>query len=168
MDKNIKTRIDGFTIRFGEEKDAGIIYNLVKELAEYEKLLDSLEVTEELLKETRFHRGVVEAIIGEYKHKPVAYAIFFHTFSSFTGRIGIFIEDLYVKPQMRRKGLGEIMFSFIAKLAMERKCGRLEWSCLDWNKPSIAFYKKMEAVALDEWTTYRLAGRNLEKVAGEF
>jgi GNAT superfamily N-acetyltransferase len=168
MDRNIRTRIDGFTVRFAREKDTAVIFHMVKELAEYEKLLDSFEATEELLTESLFHRGAAEALIGEYDEKPVAYGIFFHSFSSFTGRIGIFIEDLYVKPEMRGKGFGETIFAFIAKLAIERKCGRLEWSCLDWNTPSIAFYKRMGAVPLDDWTMYRLTGKNLEKLAREF
>jgi GNAT superfamily N-acetyltransferase len=168
MGKKIRTRIDGFTIRFAEEKDAEIIFNMVKELAEYERLLDSLEATEELLGESLFHRGVAETLIGEYRGKPVGYAIFFHNFSSFAGRLGIYVEDLYVKPAMRGKGFGETMFAFIAKLAVERRCARLEWSCLDWNKPSIAFYGKMGAVSLDEWTMYRLTGKSLEKIAREF
>lgn len=165
MNKNIKTKIEGFTIRFAERKDSEIIYNLIRELAEYEKLLDRLEVTKELLKESLFQSSVAETLIGEYQQKPVAYAIFFYSFSSFTGRIGIYIEDLYVKPQFRRRGLGEAMFSFIAKLAVEEKCGRLEWSCLIWNKPAIAFYERMGAVVLDEWKMYRLTGRNIEKAA---
>ncbi len=168
MSKHIGTRIDGFTIRFADEKDARIIFGMVKELAEYEKLLDSFEATEELLKESLFHSGDAETIICYHYEKPVGYAIFFHNFSSFTGRVGIFIEDIYVKPEMRGKGFGKMMFAFIAKVAVERKCGRLEWSCLDWNTPSIEFYKKMGAVPLDDWTTYRLAGRNLETIAREF
>jgi GNAT superfamily N-acetyltransferase len=168
VNTNIQTRIDGFIIRFAEEKDAAIIFSMVKELAEYEKLLESLEATEELLKEALFKSGVAETLIGEFDGKPVGYAIFFHNFSSFAGRIGIYIEDLYVKPDMRGKGFGEAMFLFIAKLAVERKCGRLEWSCLDWNAPSIAFYEKMGAVPLDNWTMYRAAGEAVQKLAKEF
>jgi GNAT superfamily N-acetyltransferase len=168
MSKIIQTRIPGFTLRFAEKNDAGTIFGMVKELAEYEKLLDSFETTEEQFKESLFQRGVTETLIGEYSGKSVGYAIFFHNFSSFLGRIGIYIEDVYVKPEMRGRGFGEAMFAFIAKLAVERKCGRLEWSCLDWNKPSIAFYEKMGAERLHEWTMYRLAGRDLERTASEF
>ncbi len=168
MKENVKTRIQGFTIRFAREKDAETIFHMIKELAEYEKLSGNLEVTQELLKENLFHRGIFETIISEYNKKPVGYAIFFHCFSSFAGRVGIYIEDLYVKPEMRGKGFGEAMFAFIAKLTVERKCGRLEWSCLDWNTPSIEFYKKMGAVSLDEWTMYRLTRAKLEKIAHDF
>lgn len=168
MVEKIQTRIDGFSIRFADEKDVGIIFNMIKELAEYEKLLDNFEATEELLRESLFQRRVVETLIGEYKHEPVGYAIFFHNISTFTGRVGIYIEDIYVKPTMRGKDFGEAMLKFIAKLSLERKCARLEWSCLDWNKPSIAFYRKMGAVALEDWTMYRVAGKSLKKLACEF
>ncbi len=168
MEKQFKTQIEDFTIRFAGEKDTGTIFEMVKELAEYEKLLDKLEATKDLIAESLFQRKVAEALIGEYKEKTVCYAIFFHNFSSFVGRPGIFIEDIYVKPKMRGKGFGKAIFSFIAKLAVERICGRLEWTCLDWNEPSIAFYKKMGATAMDEWTIYRVAGKKLQKMASEF
>jgi len=168
MSRKTPTKVDEFMIRFAEEKDVGIIFGMIKELAAYEKLLDDFEATEELLHESLFQRNVAETLIGEYDQEPVGYAIFFHNISTFTGRIGIYIEDLYVKPPMRGKGFGEAMLTFIAKLAVERKCARLEWSCLDWNKPSIAFYKKMDAVALDDWTMYRVAGKSLKKLACEF
>ncbi len=164
--KKYKTRIDGFTIRLADEKDAGDIFRMVKELATYEKLLDGFEATEDLLRESLFHYGVAESIIGEYDCKPIGYAIFFKTISSFLGRIGIYIEDIYVKPEMRGKNFGEAMFAFIADLGIKRKCGRVEWSCLDWNKPSIAFYEKIGAKRLNEWSMYRLAGDALERVAG--
>ncbi len=168
MDERIQTRIDGFTIRFATKEDVGTVFNMIKELAAYEKLLDNFEATEDLLQESLFRRNVAETLIGEYEHKPVGYAIFFYNMSSFLGRVGIFIEDLYVKPEMRGKGFGKAMFSFIAKLALERNCARLEWSCLDWNKPSIAFYRKMNAIALEDWTMYRVAGKSLKELARNF
>jgi GNAT superfamily N-acetyltransferase len=161
----IRTLIGDFTIRFAEEKDASIIFGMVKELAEYEKLLDSFEATIELFRESLFGRSVAEALIGEYRGRPVGYAIFFHNFSTFKGRIGIFIEDVYVKPELRGRGFGEAMFSFIAKLAIKRKCGRVEWACLNWNEPSISFYKKLGAVALDDWKMFRLEGNYLKRAA---
>lgn len=165
MKRIVETRIKGFTIRFANEDDAEIVFNMVKKLAAYEQLTDSLKATMEIFRESLFQRGVAETLIGEYEGTPVGYAIFFHNFSSFTGRIGIFIEDIYVKTEMQGKGFGQAMFACIAKLAIERKCGRLEWSCLDWNKPSIAFYEKMGATRLDEWSTYRLSGDALEQIA---
>ncbi|HLN45576.1 MAG TPA: GNAT family N-acetyltransferase [Candidatus Sulfotelmatobacter sp.] len=168
MDENIQTRVDGFTIRFAKKEDVGIVFDMIKELAVYEKLLDNFEATEDLLQEALFKRNVAETLIGEYKHEPVGYAIFFYNISSFLGRVGIFVEDLYVKPEMRGKGFGETMLSFVAKIAVERNCGRLEWACLDWNKPSIAFYKKMNTVVLEDWTMYRVAGKSLRKLADNF
>jgi GNAT superfamily N-acetyltransferase len=165
MKRIVETRIKGFTIRFANEDDAEIVFDMVKELAAYEQLTGSLEAREEIFRESLFQRGVAETLIGEYEGKPVGYAIFFHNFSSFMGRIGIFIEDIYVKTEMQGKGFGRAMFAYIAKLAVERKCGRLEWSCLDWNKSSIAFYEKMGARRLDEWSTYRLSGYALERIA---
>src|SRR5512136_3123163 len=150
-EESFETRINGFTIRFAEEKDANEILRMVKELATYEKLLEGFEATEDILRESLFHRGVAETLIAEYNRKPIGYAIFFQTFSSFLGQIGIFIEDIYVEPEMRGKNFGKVLFAFIADIAVKRKCARLEWSCLDWNKPSIAFYEKMGAKRLNEW-----------------
>lgn len=168
MSTNIQTRIEGFALRFAAEKDVATIFSMIKELAEYEKLLDRLEATEEILRESLFQSDVVETLIGEFKGKPIGYAIFFHNFSSFKGRLGIYIEDIYIKPELRGKGFGEAIFTFIAKLAVERLCGRLEWACLNWNTPSIAFYKKMGAIPMDKWTVYRLTGEPLAKVASDF
>ncbi|PNT91098.1 GNAT family N-acetyltransferase [Clostridium thermosuccinogenes] len=168
MMKYEDTRIDGFKLRFAEEKDVGILLEMIKELAVYEKLLDEVTATEEILKDSLFHRKVAEAVIAEYEDKPVGYIIFFHNFSTFTGRPGIYLEDLYVRPEMRGKGLGKIMLAFLAKLAVERKCARFEWVCLDWNTPSIGFYKRMGAVPMDEWTIYRLTGSKLSELADEF
>jgi GNAT superfamily N-acetyltransferase len=167
MSKSTKPKTDGFKIRFAEEKDLETIFEMIKELAEYEKLLDKLEATRELISKSLFQLKVSETLIGEYQGKPVGYAIFFLNFSSFVGRAGIYIEDIYVKPEQRGKGFGKAFFSFIAQLAVERKYGRLEWACLDWNEPSIAFYKKMGAEPMREWTVYRVAGKEMEKLAQE-
>jgi GNAT superfamily N-acetyltransferase len=165
MPKSLNAKPDAFTIRFAEEKDAATLVALIRELAEYEKLLDEVKATKALLHESIFQRKVAEAIIGDYRGEAVAYAIFFHNFSSFTALPGIFIEDIYVKPHLRQKGFGKAIFRFLTKLAMERGCARIEWACLDWNTPSIAFYKKIGAEALTEWTMYRLAGKSLAKTA---
>lgn len=164
----IETKLDNFKLRFAEEKDARLILQFIKELAEYEKMLDDVVATEEILIESLFQRKTAEVIIGEYEGKPVCFALFFHNFSTFLGRPGLYLEDLYVEPHMRGKGIGKIMLSFLASLAVERKCGRFEWWCLDWNEPSINFYKHMNAVAMDEWTVYRLTGEHLNNVAKEF
>jgi GNAT superfamily N-acetyltransferase len=165
MPKRLNAKPDAFAIRFAEEKDAVTLFALIRELAKYENLLDKVNATEALVRKSIFQQEVAEAVIGEYHGKAVGYAIFFHNFSSFTARAGIFIEDIYVKPRFRRKGFGKAFFEFLAKLALERGCARLEWACLDWNAPSIAFYKRLGAEALTEWTMYKLAGESLVKAA---
>lgn len=162
------TKLAGFKLRFAEISDVPLILDFIKELADYEKMLHEVEATEEILKESLFERRSAEVVIGEYESKPVAFALFFHNFSTFLGKPGIYLEDLYVKPEMRGKGIGKIMLSFLGKLAIERKCGRLEWWCLDWNKPSIQFYKQMGAVPMDEWTVYRVHNEALVKLAMKF
>ena len=164
----IDTSLEGFKLKFAEEKDVPLILELIKELADYEKMLDEVVATEEDIYESLFERKVAEVVIGEYQNKPVGYIIFFHNFSTFLGRPGIYLEDLYVKPEMRGKGMGKIMLSFLAKLCIERKCGRLEWNCLDWNQPSINFYKQMGAIPMDEWTIYRVCDDALKKLAMRF
>jgi GNAT superfamily N-acetyltransferase len=165
MPENPKAQAGGFSIRFAEEKDAATLVALIKKLARYERLLPEVEANEQLVRESIFERKAAEALIGEYNGEAVGYAIFYQNFSSFTARPGLFVEDIYVKPNLRRLGFGKLLFTFIAKLAVERGCARMEWTCLDWNAPSIAFYKKMGAQAMTEWTMYRLAGKNLEETA---
>lgn len=164
----IDTRLENFTLRIAEVNDVPLILEFIKELAVYEKMLDQVVATEEILLESLFIKKTAEVIIGEYQNQPVSFAIFFHNFSSFLGRPGIYLEDLFVKPEMRGKGIGKIMLSYLAKLCIERNCGRLEWSCLDWNEPSIAFYKQMGAIPMDEWTVYRVCDDALDKLATRF
>lgn len=168
MAKIIKTKKDKFTIRFAEEKDVKLILDFIKELADYEQLLDEVVATEEVLRDSLFVRKAAEVIIGEYDGEPVGFALFFHNFSAFLGRPGIYLEDLYIRPQMRGKGFGKTLLAFLAKLAKERNCGRFEWWCLDWNEPSINFYKSIGAIPMDEWTVYRVTGQALDDLAKEF
>jgi len=162
-----KTKDIGFRIRFAEEEDAPILLTLIDELAQYEKLQSQVETTEQLLWESIFHRKAAEALIGELNGEAIGYAIFYQNFSSFTARPGLFVEDIYVKPHLRRMGFGKLFFAFMAKVAVERGYARMEWNCLDWNTPSITFYKKMGAQAMLEWTMYRLAGKSLEVIANQ-
>lgn len=164
----INTKLKDFQLRFAKINDVPLILEFIRQLAEYEKMLDEVVATEEILMESLFKEKMAEVIIGEYKNKPVAFALFFHNFSTFLGRPGIYLEDLYVQPEMRGKGIGKIILSFLAKLAVERNCGRLEWWCLDWNEPSIEFYKQIGAVPMDEWTVYRVNDERLDKLATEF
>ncbi|SHE27520.1 L-amino acid N-acyltransferase YncA [Tissierella praeacuta DSM 18095] len=164
----IPTKNEYFKIRFAEEKDVKLILDFIKELADYEKLLHEVVATEEILMDSLFVRKSAEVIIGEHDGKPVGFALFFHNFSTFLGRPGIYLEDLYVRPEMRGKGYGKILLSFLAKLAIERNCGRFEWWCIDWNEPSINFYKSIGAVPMDEWTVYRVHNQALIDLANEF
>jgi len=164
-----QTRIPGFVIRVAEKEDTGLILRFIKGLAEYEKLSHEVTATEDLLQETLFGaRQVAEVVIGEYRGNAVAFALFFHNYSTFLGRPGIYLEDLFVKPEMRGLGFGKALLAYLAKLATERQCGRVEWSVLDWNSPAIRFYRKLGAVAKDEWTVHRLTGEALDRLAKEF
>lgn len=167
MVNRITTNLKGFDLYFAEESDTPIILEFIRELAQYEKLLHEVTATEEILRESLFERKSAEVIIGEYEGKPVSFALFFHNFSTFLGKPGIYLEDLYVKPEMRGKGIGKIMLSFLAQLAVEHKCGRLEWWCLDWNEPSVQFYKQIGAVPMEDWTVFRVCGDALEDLAGK-
>lgn len=168
MEKNIKTKKDDFIIRFAEEKDVSLILKFIKELADYEELLHEVVATEEILRDSLFKREVAEVIIAEYKGEPIGFALFFHNFSTFLGKPGIYLEDLYIRPNMRGRGYGKTLLSFLAKLAKDRDCGRFEWWCIDWNEPSIEFYKSIGAEAMEEWTVYRVDGNRLDNLADEF
>lgn len=154
-----------FEIRFANESDVEIILDFILKLAEYEKMLDDVVATPELLKEWIFEKKKAEVIFALEDGKEVGFALFFHNFSTFLGRAGIYLEDLFVLPEHRGKGYGKGLLKALAKIACERGCGRLEWSCLDWNKPSIDFYLSLGATPMDEWTVYRIAGEKLKKFA---
>ncbi len=162
------TKQDDFTIRFAESKDAALILEFIKELAEYENMSEEVVATAEILEKSIFEQHGAEVIIGEYQNKPVAFALFFHNFSTFLGKPGIYLEDLFVRPGMRGKGIGTLMLSFLAGLAQERDCKRLEWACLDWNEPSIEFYRRMGATPMELWTVYRVHGDTLQNLASRF
>jgi GNAT superfamily N-acetyltransferase len=165
----IKYKIDEHTLlRFAGPEDAALTLDFIRALAEYEKLLDSMEATEEGLRRYLFEEKMAEVVICEYDGSPAGFALYFHNFSTFLGRPGIYIEDIFVKPAFRGKGLGKLLLTFIAKTACERNCGRLEWTCLDWNAPSIKFYKSQGACAMDEWTGYRVTGKALSDLGGKF
>ena len=156
---------DHIVLRPARREDAALIVNFIRELAEYEHLTHLVEVSEENLQRYIFEEKKVEVIIAEYDAKPAGFALFFNNFSTFLGKPGIYIEDIFVRPEFRGKGLGKNMLAYIARLVQERDCGRLEWACLDWNKPSIEFYKNQGAQPMDEWTVYRVSGKNLAKLA---
>ncbi|KTD71583.1 GNAT family acetyltransferase [Legionella steelei] len=162
MNHNIK-------IKFATIDDVSLILQFIKELAEYEQLLHGIVATEELLQETLFGKhSHAEVIIGYFNDQPVGFALFFHNFSTFLGRPGIYLEDLYVKPEARGQGIGKIMLAYLAQLAKDRNCGRLEWWVLDWNETAINFYKSLGAKAMDEWTVYRVTGEALDNLANNY
>jgi GNAT superfamily N-acetyltransferase len=148
------------------KRDLPLILSFIKKLAEYEKLSHLVVATEDLLLDALFGpRPVAEVIIANWNDEPVGFALFFHNFSTFLGRRGIYLEDLFVDPPHRGKGIGKALLIHLAKIAKERNCGRFEWAVLDWNKPSIDFYKGLGAVPLDDWTLFRLTGDALDRLA---
>ena len=154
-----------FHFRYAEPADAGLILAFIQALADYEKMADEVIATEELLREWIFEKKKAEVIFALEDGKEVGFALFFHNFSTFLGRSGLYLEDLFVKPEYRGKGYGKGLLRQLARIALERGCGRMEWWCLDWNQPSIDFYRSLDAEPMSEWTTYRLTGDTLRKMA---
>ena len=145
-----------------------VIFSFIRQLAEYERLSHEAVMTEDVLRESLFgSRPAAEVLLGYSGDRPVAFAVFFHNFSTFLGRSGLYLEDLFVIPEMRGKGFGRALLVELAKIARERNCGRFEWTVLDWNEPAIKFYKAIGAVPMDEWTIFRVTGDALKRLAGE-
>lgn len=157
---------DTLSFRFAQEADAALILRFIRDLAAYERMADQVTATEDLLREWLFQKRKAEVLFAVANGTEVGFALFFHNFSTFLGKAGIYLEDLYVKPELRGKGYGKAMFQKLAQIAVERGCGRLEWWCLDWNKPSVGFYLSMGAVPMADWTVYRFAGERLAELAG--
>ncbi len=154
------------TFRFAEEKDCALILDFIRGLAEYERMSGQVVATEELLREWIFEKKKAEVLfVCEEEGKEVGFALFFHNFSTFLGRAGIYLEDLFVLPEYRGRGYGKGLLRKLARITAERGCGRLEWACLDWNRPSIDFYLSLGAVPMEDWTTYRLTGDTLGELA---
>ena len=151
--------------RNAQRNDVGLILQFIRELADYEKMLSEVVADEATLEEWIFDKQKAEVIIALEGEKEVGFALYFHNFSTFLGRAGIYLEDLYVKPEYRGKGYGKAILKKLASIAVERGCGRLEWWCLDWNKPSIDFYRSLGAEPMDDWTVYRIAGETLTNLA---
>ena len=157
-----------FEIKPARPDDVPLILWFIKELAVYEKMADQVVATEEGLRETLFgERPGAEVIFAYSRGEAVGFALFFHNYSTFLGQRGLYLEDLYVKPEFRGHGFGRALLSHLAKIAKERKCGRLEWWVLDWNEPAIKFYRSLGAAPMDEWTVYRVTGEALDKLASE-
>jgi len=155
-------------IRPATENDVPLIFSLIKEIAEYEKLSNEVVATEEKVKETLFgNKSYAEVIIAEYENEPAGQALFFHNYSTFLSQPGIYLEDLFVRPDYRGKGIGKELLKSLVGIAKERNCGRVEWVVLNWNKSAINFYKSLGASPMDEWTTYRLTSDNFDKLLNE-
>lgn len=154
-------------LRPASPADVPLILTLIGELAEYELLSHQVVATEELIHQALFgERTYVEVIIAEVENEPAGFALFFHNFSTFLGQPGIYLEDLFVRPVYRGRGVGRMLLEHLAKIAVERNCGRLEWAVIDWNEPAIGFYKKLGAVPIDDWTIFRLTGDALRELGG--
>ena len=152
-------------IRTASAENCGRILQMIRALARYEKMEDQVVATEDLLREWIFEKKKAEVLFATEDGREVGFALFFHNFSTFLGRAGIYLEDLYVMPEHRGKGHGKALLKRLAQITLERGCGRMDWLCLDWNERSIAFYRSLGAEALDDWTGYRLSGKTLEEMA---
>lgn len=163
MSKYIETKIDGLSLRYVEEGEEGLVLHFIKQIAEYEKMSDCVVATEEGLHKAIFEQHACHVLIVEYEEKPIGFALFFHTFSTFCGRTNMYLEDIYIYPEMRGKGIGKEVFNAITQIALDEGCMRLEWVCLNWNEPSIKFYKSRGAFPMSEWTTWRMTTQEMEK-----
>jgi GNAT superfamily N-acetyltransferase len=162
------TPIPGFEIREATSEDVGLILWFIEQLGEFEKLSHEVVATEETLERSLFgDRRVAEVIIGEYEGEAVCFALFFHNYSTFLARPGLYLEDLFVIPAMRSKGFGRVMLAYLARLALDRGCGRFEWSVLDWNERALKFYHSLGAAPMNDWTVQRIDGKALSRLADE-
>ncbi len=164
MAEYYETSVEGFRLRKAEEKDAGLILDFIKKIATYEKMADAVVATEEDIYDSVFVKKYCEVLIGELDGKPVGFALYYFSFSTFLGKSNLYVEDIFFDSEVRGKGLGSAAFSCLAKIAEEHDCGRMEWFCLDWNEPSIKFYKGMGAIPMSEWTIYRLPKPQVQKL----
>jgi len=165
----IKTRIEGLNLRMATANDVPQILAFIRQLAEYEKLLDMVVADETKLTETLFgEKPYAEVVLADYQGKPAGFALFFHNYSTFLAKPGIYLEDLFVDPAVRGLGVGKALITYLATIALERDCGRLEWSVLDWNQPAIDFYQSLGAKMLDDWRINRVTGDSLQAMAAMF
>ena len=164
--ENGKVNTESLAIRAAVEADAPLILHFIRRLAEYERLAHEVVATEDGLRRSLFgEKPAAEVVIAEWAGEPTGFALFFHNFSTFLGRPGVYLEDLYVEPAHRGRGIGRALLAYLARLAVERGCGRLEWAVLDWNEPAIRFYRSLGAAPMDEWTVMRVTGDGLRALA---
>lgn len=160
-----RSEIEGFRLLETTEKDCKKIVQFIREIAEYEKLLHEVVATEESIAESIFKENRAKVLFLEYEGKEIGYVLYFFNYSTFNGRAGLYLEDIYIRKEYRGKGFGKEVFKYLAQTAIENKCMRMEWVCLNWNTPSQEFYKSMGAIPMEEWTTFRLERNNIEKLA---
>lgn len=156
--------MDVFKLREVTRKDTPLILNFIKELAVYEKMIYEVKATEEMIEDSIFNQNGAEVLIAEENNIPIGFALYFYNYSTFIGKRGLYVEDVYLKPEYRGKGYGKTIFKELAKIALDNDCGKMEWVCLDWNKSSIDFYSKMGAFPMDEWSTYRVTRNGIENI----
>lgn len=167
-ENEIRESTDGLIIRPAVEADTPLVLQFIRDLSVYEKMEDEVEADEELLRQSLFgERPAAEVLIAELDGRPAGFALFFHNFSTFVGRPGLYLEDVFVKPELRGRGVGRRLLARLAAIAVERGCGRFEWSVLDWNEPAIRFYLGLGARPMEGWTVYRMTGDALERLARE-
>ena len=160
----IETKMNGLKFKIATEQDIPVILDFIKQIAIYEKMLDKVSATEESLKESIFDNNRAEALLIEFNNEVIGYIIYFFNFSTFVGREGLYLEDLYIKPEYRGNGIGKKSFELLVNIAKENKCERLEWTCLDWNEPSLKFYKSIGAKQMNEWIIHRLDKEAIDKI----
>jgi len=160
----IETKMKGLKFKIATEQDIPVILDFIKQIAIYEKMLDKVSATEESLKESIFDNNRAEALLIEFNNEVIGYIIYFFNFSTFVGREGLYLEDLYIKPEYRGNGIGKKSFELLVNIAKENKCERLEWTCLDWNEPSLKFYKSIGAKQMNEWIIHRLDKEAIDKI----
>jgi len=166
MNDTVTTSDPRITLRFATADDAGLILDFIRQLADYENLTHEMVTNEDQLRQSLFgERRVAEVLIATYDGEPAGFALFFHNFSTLLGRPGIYLEDLFVIPALRGHGIGQVLLSHLAKIAVDRGCGRFEWPVLDWNTDAIRFYKRLGAKPINEWTVFRVTGNSLETLA---
>ncbi len=161
----IKTKINGVKFKITTEKDIPVILDFIKQIAIYEKMLDKVVATEKSLKESIFDNNRAEALLIEINNEVIGYIVYFFNYSTFVGREGLYIEDLYIKPEYRGQGIGKKSFELLIQIAKEHKCERLEWTCLDWNEPSLKFYKSIGAKQMNEWIIHRLDKEAIDRIS---
>ncbi|MGL5380629.1 GNAT family N-acetyltransferase [Clostridium sp.] len=163
--KYYDTSIKNFKLRETTIDDVPLILSLIKDIAEYEKMSNEVIATEETLRKSVFEDNRAEVVIAELNGEAIGYALYFYNFSTFVGRSGLYLEDIFIQPHVRGMGIGKEIFKFLGRIAKEQGCKRMEWTCLNWNEPSIKFYKSLGAIPMDEWTVYRLTEEYIDKLS---